>query len=374
MKPSPKLQATVYTREPIPLSAETFATLAPGATPSVDGSALVMRWPDGTHARIHAMSETELPTHLEGLLGFSNQAGADATLLEELATIQQAFGFVAEGERAGEHVGELIAAVVRRGRGWSLLPPGELYDPEGRPLYGRTAPPTAERVSQRALVLLAVACRALLEDDAGTKNESDAEAARQDLATWARALDAELEASERQVLGTPIGKLSQRARIDAVWRGEGAAVLLWSLGARELAAPDVSEHPYDLARGVGLLRFEEGVFRPSIVEALTQPRLRSADELDWMYRRLLGLHWRSVELRVNPGRAVDMVAFARDNFFGGMDLTGLPLAEDDVAVDGVPIARARDAGLFGSIAVERHVAILWLTGQHALYSEIIANT
>ncbi|MEZ4247280.1 MAG: DUF4272 domain-containing protein [Polyangiales bacterium] len=372
--PPPNLKATVYTRDVVPLAADTFATLAPSATPSIDGPALVLRWPDGTSARVQPLPEAELTSHLEGLLGFSEKAGADDTLLEELSTIVQAFGVVGEGENAGRHVGRFVTSLVRRGRGWSILPPGRLFDPDGHPLYGRTPPPTPERVARRALVLLSVACRALLEDDAGTKNAGEAERARRELADWAEPLDEELEPIERLTLATPIGSLPQRPRIDSVWRGEGAAVLLWALGARELAPPDVSEHPYDLARDVGLLRFEEGALRPTLVPALAEPKLRSEDELDWMYRRLLGLHWRSVELRVNPGGTVDMVAWAKDNFFGGMDLTGIPLAQNDVAVGGVPIARSRDAGMFGSIAVERHVAILWLTGQNRLYSAIVANT
>ncbi|MCB9636890.1 MAG: DUF4272 domain-containing protein [Sandaracinus sp.] len=371
---SAKLQATVYTRDSVPLSADTFATLAPGATPSIDGPTLVLRWPDGTSARVHPMPEAELPKHLDGLRGYATQEGVDASLLDDLATIRQAFGVVGEGENAGQHVGRFVATLVRHGRGWSILPPGQLFDPDGRPLLGRTSTPTAERVARRALVLLSVACRALLEDDAGTKNAGEAERARKELAEWAQSLDGELEEIEHLTLHTPIGMLPQRARIDGVWRGEGAAVLLWALGARELAPPDVSEHPYDLARDAGLLRFEEGALRPALVPALAEPTLRSEDELDWMYRRLLGLHWRSVELRVNPGGTVDMVAWAKDNFFGGMDLTGIPLVQNDVAVGGVPIARSRDAGMFGSIAVERHVAILWLTGQNRLYSAIVANT
>jgi hypothetical protein len=49
-------------------------------------------------------------------------------------------------------------------------------------------------------------------------------------------------------------------------------------------------------------------------------------------------------------------------------------ADGDVAVGGLPITRAPNAGLFQSIAVERHVAILWLTGQHTLYSRIEPTT
>jgi hypothetical protein len=368
------VQATVYLREPLAFTPEAFLAFASGATAAFEGRGITLRWSDGTHARVTPLPEEQLASHRDGLLGYSERAGASATLLEELSTVRQVFGVVGEGEAAGAHVGELVSSMVRRGRGWSMLPPGELYDGDGRPLYGQTDPPSAERVARRALVLLAVSCRALLEDDAGTRNADEADAMRRELAEWARTLDDELEPSERALLDTPIGRLDRRARIEGVWRGEGAAVLLWALGARELAAPDVSEHPYDHARAVGLLRFEDGALRPALVPALAQPRLRSDDELDWMYRRLLGLHWRAVEARVSPGRPVDMRAFAADNFFGGMDLAGIALAEGDVAVGGEPITRAKDTGLFQSIALERHVAILWLTGQHATYSQIEPTT
>lgn len=374
MTGTPSVHATVYARDTLSFTTDALVAISNGARAVVDADAIVLRWPDGTSARITPLPDAELASHRQGLLGYSERAGASPALLDALATVRQVFGVVGEGANAGAHVGELVTAMVRGSRGWSMLPPGELFDGEGRPVLGQTEPPDDERVAQRALVLLAVSCRALLEDDAGTPNAAEADTMRRELATWAHTLDDELEPAERALLDTPIGRLDPRARVNAVWRGEGAAVLLWALGARELAAPDVSEHPYDLARSVGLLRFESDALRPEIVPALTEPRVRSDEELEWMYRRLLGLHWRGVETRVSPGRPVDMRAFAADNFFGGMDLTGIALADGDVAVGGLPITRAPNAGLFQSIAVERHVAILWLTGQHTLYSRIEPTT
>lgn len=368
------VQATVYARDTLPFAPEALVEVSVGATASREGDAIMLRWPDGTFARITPLPDAELASHREELIGHSERSGASPSLLEALATVRQVFGVVGDGANAGAHIGALVSILVRRGGGWSMLPPGELFDGEGRPVYGETEPPRAERVARRASVLLAVSCRALLEDDAGTPNVGEAETMRRELATWAQTLDDELEPAERTLLDTPIERLDRRTRTEAVWRGEGAAVLLWALGVRELAAPDVSEHPYELARAVGLLRFEDRALRPELIPAMTRPILRSSVELDWMHARLLGLHWRAVEARVLPGRPVDMHAFAADNFFGGMDLSGIALAEGDVAVGGEPITRAPNAGLFQSIAVERHIAILWLVGQHTTYSRIEPST
>jgi hypothetical protein len=73
----------------------------------------------------------------------------------------------------------------------------------------------------------------------------------------------------------------------------------------------------------------------------------------------------------HPPRADDFAGFARTSWFGPLDLTGLPLAEGDLAIRGAPIDRA-DPGLFSAVhsaAQERHLAVNWLYGGPERYSD-----
>jgi hypothetical protein len=117
----------------------------------------------------------------------------------------------------------------------------------------------------------------LFDEDAGKPDEPEAEALRAKLATWLErhaALRDELEAHERTVLMAPIGKAKRQTIIDAVWAAEGAQVLLFALGARALPAHDDQEHPYKIAREIGVL----GATPPALLDGpeLTSSRNCSA--------------------------------------------------------------------------------------------------
>lgn len=348
-----------------------LAALAPDATAAGDDAQATVRWP-GVAITITRMPPDEVGGHLARLEGYVRSRGGAEGLVARVLATRAVLGLAVEPgfDDAGRAMG-LVARLTAATRGMSFLD-GELHDGDGRALIAEGVPrPDAARVAERALALLSIAFRALLEDDAGGPDEAQAEALRRELVAWidARpALAAELEPDERAIVDAPIGELDAQARIDAVWRAEGAAVLLWALGARPLPPHDVSEHPYALAKGAGLLA--------APAPALANPVLRSHEELDAMRRRLLGLHWRIREHDVDPGGAVDLAAFARDSWFGGFDLAGVALADSDLAVAGVAITGADPARVahVRSIATERHVAINWVFGEHPVYSLVTDAT
>lgn len=225
-------------------------------------------------------------------------------------------------------------------------------------------PPDALRVRRRAQILAAVAARALLEQ----APPGYGRLAR--LWDWLdrHSLWDEAEAAERDLLRTDQGKLTERQAIDGAWRSEGLAVLAWALGVYELPAHDVEADPKAVTDAVGL-------FLDVLPPRVAHPAVRSDEELTWMGERLLGLHWRLRELSLNPA-GMDFTRFAASCWFGSFDLTGISVVELDLAVNGVPIAKAdpRAVGVCSSIARERHQAINWLRGYARDYSRVDTST
>jgi hypothetical protein len=225
-------------------------------------------------------------------------------------------------------------------------------------------PPDAERVARRALCLSAVAARGFLESDA----PADADRHRAGMVAWLEEHDLldELEPGERALLDARVGSLEPQAIVDATWRSEGIAVLAWMLGVAQLPAHDEMVDVAGLTSDLGFL---------DDASALDAPRLRSEDERQWMGDRLLGLHWRLRDFSLRP-EAMDFRAFAADCWFGSFDLEGIPLVDDDLAIDGQAITDADPdrRGIAHSIAMERHQAINWLAGWDAVYSQVDTST
>lgn len=237
-------------------------------------------------------------------------------------------------------------------------------------------PPTAERVARRALALTAVTARAILEQDA---DEPDAEERRDDLMAWVRemGIEDELEGpdewgrspGERSILESPLGAMDEQAQINATWRTEGLAVLAWALGVHQLP-------PHDAPVDVTALWDSLGFMEPYRARALlANPTLRPREEIEVLRKHLLALHWRLRDHTLRP-RRMDFAEFARTAWFGPLDITGISLAEGDLAIRGVPIDQA-DPGLFGAVhsaAMERHQAANWLYEGPATYSEADIST
>src|ERR1044071_7544516 len=112
--------------------------------------------------------------------------------------------------------------------------------------------PDSERVSARALVLAAVACRGLIEKDAA---KPGAEELRKRVVGWLKDIGVyrEMEPAEISLLDTPLGELERKATLNATWRSEGMVVLAWAVGRTELPPVSVECEPSDVANGMGFL-------------------------------------------------------------------------------------------------------------------------
>jgi hypothetical protein len=226
-------------------------------------------------------------------------------------------------------------------------------------------PPSAEQVARRALVLVTVSLRGILEGD---PDRGPAAAFWERAAAWWRGLrlDGELEPEEAELLRAPFGRVPPQARVNASWRAEALAVLAWALGRATLPPHDEQSNPAAISGELGLLS-EETV--------LAAPRLRPAGELEAYRQVALTVHWRVREFSLNP-RSIDFAAVCEKAWFGPLSLEGVALVDGDLAIGGVPIARAAPADLHHtmSIAQERHQAINWLVDASQPLSETDTGT
>ena len=237
-------------------------------------------------------------------------------------------------------------------------------------------PPTPERVARRALALTAVTARAILEQGpanlgkagsnqglmgwlrgltASLRSRSDT---CQYLMTWIKniGIDDEFEPDEWQVLQRPLGRLDEQAQLNSTWRLEGLVVLAWALDRFEIPLHDKLVEFNPLWRSLGLLR------RPRQVRSLLKkPMLRSREEIGSLRNRFFALHWRLRNFQINR-KVMDFAEFARTCWFGPLDISGLPLVEGDLGLQGKRIDRA-SSDVFSSAhssAQERHQAANWL--------------
>jgi hypothetical protein len=231
-------------------------------------------------------------------------------------------------------------------------------------------PPAADhRVAKRALVLAAVANRGLIENEKGNFDRPDE--IRELMLQWIEetGVNDEVEPEEWKVLQRPVGSLDIQDAVNAVWRLEGLAVLLWALGQYELPPYDQLVTPRDLFEVTHLGDADEA--RKLTAEA----KLRSPEELSAFQTHALMVHWRLRDFSVRP-TAMDFVAFSKKSWIGQFDLSGFKIVNNDMALGDKAIAEA-DAGIRGtcqSTASERHLAINWLSGYSKIYSETDTST
>lgn len=229
-------------------------------------------------------------------------------------------------------------------------------------------PPSAERVARRALALTAVSVRGLLEQDT---EDAGARRMHRDLLAWVEqgGVTSELEAYELALIQQPLGELDPRAQLNASWRLEGLAVLVWALGLADLPPHDALVEPDALWTPMRLM--DAGGARTLVADAALRPR----EEIEGLRSRLFALHWRLRDYGIN-GRSMDFAAFARTAWFGPLDIAGVPLVDGDLAIGGRRIDRADrdDLGRAHSAAQERHLAANWLCDGPALYSDADAST
>lgn len=228
-------------------------------------------------------------------------------------------------------------------------------------------PPPAERVACRALVLAAVAARSFVETQ---RSSEDSTAFQQDLVAWLDEIGAgaECEPRERRLLEAPVGTLSAADAVNGSWDAEAMVVLAWALGRVELPAFDAPCKPRVVADALGF-------WQERAQSVLCAPSLRGPAEIDALANALFAVHWRLREFSLRR-TAMDFRASAEHAWFGPLDLSGVPLVEDDLAIDGAPLApvpeqRWRECL---SIAAERHRAVNWLLGYEPVYADVTADT
>jgi hypothetical protein len=238
-------------------------------------------------------------------------------------------------------------------------PPGEVDE--------HADPPAAARVARRALALTCVTARAILEREGGP----GAGGTHDRLLTWAKEIGIrdELEPEEWEVVKRPPSKLDEQMQVNSTWRLEGLAVLAWALGRFELPPHDQLVQLDPLWRSLGLLDAD------AARTLLADPALRPRAEIGALRNRLFALHWRLRDFYLNR-RVMDFAAFARTCSFGPLDVTGLPLVEDDLGLRGARIDRAtRDVfSSAHSAAQERHQAANWLWEGPRQYSRASVAT
>src|SRR5262245_41185696 len=111
-------------------------------------------------------------------------------------------------------------------------------------------PPDQDRVFKRALVLLAVSCRGMIESDS---SRTEVIGLWERVKAWAieQGIETELEPQEAELIHTPIGNLDRQRAVDAGWRCEGMAVLAWALSSHEAFPHDVQANPRSVADSLG---------------------------------------------------------------------------------------------------------------------------
>jgi hypothetical protein len=241
-------------------------------------------------------------------------------------------------------------------------------DPSEGPAEGAD-PPTVERVARRALALVAVTGRAILEQD--DPNSEHVQQTYSDLLAWVKdiGITDEFEPHELEVVNRPLGQLEPRQQTNATWRLEGLVVLAWALKRFEIPPHDELVQLNPLWRSLGILKAD------AARALLAHPELRSREEIGTLRNRLFALHWRLRNYHVAP-KAMDFAEFAKTCWFGPLDLAGLPLVDGDLAIRGERIDRADpDAcGSAHSTAQERHQAANWLWEGPAEYSSASVAT
>ncbi len=230
-------------------------------------------------------------------------------------------------------------------------------------------PPTAARVARRAVALMMLSGRAVLERDHGKSDLIDANYDK--LQEWIAetGVSGEFEKWERDALRKRPGELDRQAAINAMWRIEGLEVLAWALGKHPLPRYDAMSSVDDVWAALGFMRAD------ATTELLATATLRPAEELDAVRRQFLAYHWRLRQFGLKPEK-MDFRAFAATCWFGGFDHTPFDLIDDELALGGKRLDEA-DADLFGlcqSIAVERHRAANWLCWGPTVYSNADAST
>jgi len=219
-----------------------------------------------------------------------------------------------------------------------------------------------EEAAIRATLCMAVAMRGLLEGDAGGADQAEADTMRDQLRqglSREERLWSGLGPEERELLETTVGDADPASADAAIWAAEFGQVLLWALERRELPAHDEQEHPFKVARSIGVISNVGGI--PNNWLLLRSPRLRSLAEVCAQQRRLTAIRARLEHYTVDPAMSVD---FAEQSA-APADVRDVPTRAGDLAIEDEPIVTAEPGAIANALAVasERQAGVDWLLGQ-----------
>jgi len=219
---------------------------------------------------------------------------------------------------------------------------------------------SAEAVHRRALALAYLTCRAMIDSDphanAGKMSSNIM------LYVDGVGLANEFLPHELRLLKSPFGTLDESECIETSWLSEGMVVLAWAIGQAELPSPRVKCDPGPVAIGLGM-------FQPRTRERLAKAKLRDAREIEAKSLTYLALNWRIGHFIENPGEKMDLAAKLKDPSSPHLLVDEVEMADNDLALDGVPLAKVprAKAGEFFHIVRERFNAFKWLQGLSAQY-------
>lgn len=365
--------ATVYARIGRQLDPEHWQTLIPpgsGCTIDQDGDdrATTFRWSDGA-LTFHRMRDPEVGPHLLGLEGYLRDIGAPAGVIVRALSTQAVYGVVADHDIEHGVPVELVMNLTQRADGFCFVADGAVIDGEGWDLINDLQLPDAGRVAARALILLAMTYRWVVESS--IEDEPDVATEEWErLQQWLDDVDlrGEAEPRETEFLRRGLGTVAVDDVARHAFDAEAAHTLIWALD--EFSFPELAPRgmPANLCfmfRVPGVGPFTPG--RP--------PVLQPADEIDRRWRQTQAVHWRLAEQRLRP-RQFDFAHWAQDTWLGAVDLSGLELIDGDLSIEGTPISSLDEARLWWLTrhVTEQHRALNWLIGAHPRYRSVSTPT
>jgi hypothetical protein len=237
---------------------------------------------------------------------------------------------------------------------------------------GRYRPPDVDAVVRRSMCLAALVRRGELEEGLITESVDFNLRAAQGFTGLAADIDkwlvrerlvGDLSDYERGMLAVPAGEWPRQYLIDANWRVEALAVMLWALS--QIATLPGYDSMVDNLEIVN----QSGLFK-SPLDFTMSARLRSYDTL--MVQREIAEIWR---WRVNTGRLIregrmsratinidDIIGQAAEELYETYKAV-LPV-DGDIVAFGRPVRDLDDDefNVVSSIAIERNIAFDWLCG------------
>ncbi|HEY2472587.1 MAG TPA: DUF4272 domain-containing protein [Terracidiphilus sp.] len=220
---------------------------------------------------------------------------------------------------------------------------------------------SAEIVHRRALALAYVVCRAMIDVDPNPNAKKMSEMIL--FFINGVGLTPDLLPHELRMLNTPFGKLKLDECASTSWLSEGMVTLAWALGLADLPDPRTKCHPGPPSMGLGM-------FRPGTKERLSQAALRDPAEIDMKFSTYLSFNWRIGHFVLHPEEKMDFIARLKDPNSPHLLVDELEFIDDDVAIDGMPLANVPHdrAGEVAFIVRERFNAFKWLQGYSEQYS------